>query len=530
MKSFFQKSLVLLAAIVGVWSSIKAQNEADALRYSTMVSLGTARTAGLAGAVSSLGADFGAASLNPAGFGLYNRNEVQLTMGFSVVSANTDYLGENAQAASVPFVLPSLSYVFTKPRWDIIDGKKVPAQTGVRSFSLAFGLNQVAGFRKETQVSAYNSQNSITQFFADQAKGQSAADLAFTNSYAGLAYAAGLIWADTSGPNVQWLPAVKGGNVQQTIITEEKGYINDWNVAGGVNIQDFVYVGAALGITDLKYSYSYFHQEDDINNIHQFDVADSTSFSNLEFNDVFRTKGTGIHGKFGLIIRPHDLIRIGLSFRTPTLLSLTDDYLALLTATFDNDANIYGLSEDDNPQGRFSYRLTTPYKATAGLTILLKKWGFVTGDFEITDYSTARLLRSNSATGGGNIVSFSSENQAIKDNFRFAFNYRAAAEFRISFLRLRGGYAHYGAPVRNELLQYVDYTTGKFQQLNGSTRLITGGIGIKLKSFYLDLAYIYETSKSRKLLYTIDNASSVEPEIITQKTSNSILLTTGFTF
>ena len=59
--------------------SANSQNETDALRYSYLNYNGTARYAGLGGAMGALGADMSAISMNPAGMGRYSRSDFSFT-------------------------------------------------------------------------------------------------------------------------------------------------------------------------------------------------------------------------------------------------------------------------------------------------------------------------------------------------------------------------------------------------------------------------------------------------------------------
>ena len=59
------------AMIIASTISVQAQTELDALRFSQTTITGTARSLGLAGATSAMGADLSAATLNPAGLGFY---------------------------------------------------------------------------------------------------------------------------------------------------------------------------------------------------------------------------------------------------------------------------------------------------------------------------------------------------------------------------------------------------------------------------------------------------------------------------
>ena len=63
-----------------------AQNEVDALRYSTQNLTGSARYSAMGGAFGSLGGEFSALSSNPAGIGMYQFTEFTFTPSFNVNS------------------------------------------------------------------------------------------------------------------------------------------------------------------------------------------------------------------------------------------------------------------------------------------------------------------------------------------------------------------------------------------------------------------------------------------------------------
>ena len=65
---------------------VNAQNESDALRYSTQNLTGTARYSAMGGAFGSLGAEFSALSSNPAGIGMYQVGELTFTPSFNLNS------------------------------------------------------------------------------------------------------------------------------------------------------------------------------------------------------------------------------------------------------------------------------------------------------------------------------------------------------------------------------------------------------------------------------------------------------------
>lgn len=496
-----------------------AQNEMDVMRYCQTTSAGSARSQAMGGAFSAVGADFSSTYLNPAGLGLYRKSEIMLTPGVKVISTGSNYLDGIGRDGASNFGFSNFGYVYTKD---------FNRESGFKSYNFAIGFNQIANFNRKIDVTAFNPYNSVSQTFADKAQGFTSAALNTNYGYPGLAFQAGMIIQDPNGGVTDWVPAVPGGNVEQRVQYGETGRQNEWNIAFSGNVDDFLYFGASVGIRDLKYKQEKFLLESDPDNLHYQDVADSTTFNYMDYYDVFTTRGTGFNARFGLILRPVDFIRVGMSVQTPTVYDLRDNYYTQIVGHFDNDPNSYQMPDDLNLPGQFSYRMTTPFTFTTGVMAMIGKMGFVSADVDLMDYTGSSLKVNNSP---GNIfTTFQNENKNIQDMFAFSYNYRLGAEFRLNALRFRGGYASYGSVLKNEFLEYYEYTSGNLTKIHGNRRLITGGIGFKQKSYYLDVAFVNDVSQDRQLFYTIADPAGYAPELINKKTINSILMTIGFTF
>jgi hypothetical protein len=108
-----------------------------------------------------------------------------------------------------------------------------------------------------------------------------------------------------------------------------------------------------------------------------------------------------------------------------------------------------------------------PQKVSAGATIFLSKYGFVTADLEYVDYESARFNSNNGAFGG--------DSPDVGRDLKSTFNLRTGLEGRFDILRARVGYAYFDNP----------YNTG-FEQ---SRDAISGGVGVLKNGFSADLTY-----------------------------------------
>jgi hypothetical protein len=500
-----------------------AQNEVDALRYMTNGLSGTARSIGAGGAFSAVGADFSATTLNPAGLGLYRRSDLMFTPRILFAGSEANYIGTQQSDSKSKFGFANIGYVANTriSKWNPETLAREEAQKGIKSYAISIGFNQVANFTRQTSISAYNTESSIADYFAGLASGRSINTVYAETGLAGAALNAGLI--DTSLTDVNYVAGPLGGQVQQDIVLLESGRTNEWSIGTAANIDDRIFIGATVGIQDLKYTQELYHDESDVNNVHRSYANDSTPFAALSYTNIFDTRGTGINLKLGVIFRPNDLLRVGISFASPTYIAMTDDYVYEITGNFDQNPTDYGLSEQS---GTFTYSFTTPYRVTAGAVLLLQKKGFLSADVEYLDYTGA----SYNKRGVGNTYNFIAENQSMRTLFGSAVNVRLGGELRFGQGRARLGYARNGQILNAENRNYIDYETGGTESLPGARHIFTGGLGIKQETFYLDIAYAQELSADRRLYYTVQDPTAYSPELIRKLTTGNFYMTIGFTF
>jgi hypothetical protein len=510
-------SLLVAALATLLALPLAAQNEIDVYRFSGGQVTGTARAVGVGGAFSAVGADFTSAWLNPAGLGLYKRSEFELTPSLHLNNNEWRYMGVDGSTSASRFGFSNVGYVIS----GVGNTSGTPGK--IKNWSIGIGYQQKSNYRRNTDLSVYNTENSITDYFAADAQGTNYQDIEAGYSPTSLAWWAVLI--DTLNSLTNYQPAVVGGNVQQNLRIEETGRSNQWAVSVAGNVDDRLYMGVTLGISDLRYLHDMRYTEEDINDVHRAWTTDSTPFNSLTYTDYYLTKGTGIDARLGVIYRPTDFLRLAASIQSPTWHSMKDRYLYEITARFDGSADTFG---DDEVQGYYNYNLVTPFRATLGAAFIYKKAGFLSADLDIIDYSTARL--SGGSPSSDNYYSFSTENKAVSDLYGMAYNARIGAELRLDIFRLRGGFATYSPQLKPEYRGYVDYPNGNTVDFRAGRNTVTGGVGIKQESFYLDLAFAHETTAERQLFYTVKDPTEYSPELYNKLISNRFLMTIGFTF
>lgn len=481
------KILSGLLAVIAV--SATAQNETDALRYSQISPTGTARFAALGGAFGALGSDFTTLSFNPAGIAFYRSSEISLTPSVFNSVSTSDYLGTQTKDNKLNFNFGSLGAVRTRIR------NKEGSTYGWLNFNFGIGYNRLNSFQNRVSIEGRNFSHSIADAFASQAYGTNYNDLQNTNSFdANLAWQTYVIDTAAGQTSIYSTPMGNYGQLQKLQATT-LGSMGETVIAFGGNYSNRLYLGATIGIPNIKYQLQKTYEETD-------DLDTIPNFISMKYNEQLKTSGNGFNLKLGVIYRIKDWVRVGAAFHTPTYFRLTD------TWSSDMSSKIYNQEfSATSPIGSFQYSLTTPLKAIASVGFIAGKAGLVSIDYEYVNYSTAKLNSSN--------YNFSAENKNVKDNYHGTGNIRIGTEWRYKIFSARAGYAIFGSPYSKTFK--IDNSTASF------------GAGFRTKGFYMDAAYLLNFSqKNRYNLYVLNSTTAASAEV--NNVAGSFMLTFGFRY
>lgn len=494
-------ALILLAFMGFGSSALYAQGIIDLVRYSRTSTGGTARIQALGGAGSAVGADFSAGLLNPAGFGLYRRNEVHATAGLFLVGNTAEYIGARNTGNRTSFSMPSLGLVYHQ---EVKGLGGAPAERGLKSFTIGFGYAQLENYNRQTTVSAFNPFNSLGDSFAYvSAYDQEQDFFLFPEEFDYRTFAAwNAFYIDTiPGQGFIYEPVAYDGQVQQSIDILERGRMNRWNLNIAGNFGDRVYVGFGINIDEFSYSFRQAFTEEDINN--RYTAASDTTFAGSVFSDQLEASGFGVGFSFGMIAQPLDFLRLAAAVHSPTWTSITEQYSADAVVLYDD-----GFSTGDGlQQGDYRYNMRTPLRATFGLMALIGQYGFISADVEYIDYSSATFTARRADQNDG-IDPFVDFDQVVDGQLTQAWNYRMGAELRMNRFYLRGGYSIFGNPYNEELDAYEDLATynpddGSAQLLSFSTTrtAISFGLGYRWKQYFVDATYVLQQSQDKFRMY-----------------------------
>ncbi len=479
---------------------LNAQSEIDALRYSQGLFGSTARSFGMGGAFGALGADFSTMSSNPAGIGLYRKSEFSFSLGFAGRKTESEFQGNSSSDGRFSFDIPNLGLVLAFPK---------TRNEGWKQFGFALGYHRTANFNSESTFEGKNTQNSLLDSFVEDiqsAGGATPNDLYnFFAFDADLAYQTYLLNDDTLNLN-QYTSVIPNGGAYQSHNVTTSGGMGEFSLGFGGNYNEKIIFGVTLAFPSLQYEEESVYEEKDTDQ--EINVADSLNFKSFRYDQSLRTTGNGFNAKFGVIVKPAEWIRVGAAIHTPTYYYMNDRYNSSMRSSFE-DGSAYSYS---SPEGTYSYNLTTPFKAIGSLAFVFGTMGLLSFDYELTDYSMAKLDASD--------YNFSSENKIIGRVYNdFASNFRGGLEVKYEKISFRAGAAYYSSPINS------DYTVKETDQHITS---FTGGIGYREKKFFFDIGYGHFVKSEGYSVYTL--ANEPVPAAKLDRTDNRVVTTFGFRF
>jgi len=476
--------ILILSLIISVPFAVKAQSEADALRYSILNFGGTARFSAMAGAFGAVGADFSTISTNPAGLGVYRKSEFTFTPSIFTKSSNATYNGQSESDINSNFNISNLGVVFTH---------KTNNNDAWKYVNFAVGLNSSDNFNNNTTIEGNNQTSSLMSLYCNKAQGNSIDNLDPFSTQ--LAFNTGLI--DTISAN-NYFSNVPIGNLLQRKVIEQSGSIKVLDFAIGANYNNKLFIGGTIEKSFITFNEQSTYTEKN-------GLIAPPDFSSFTLNENLNTSGSGINFKFGLIYVPIDIdiikVKIGAAVHSPTYYTMHDDWSSSMTSNFINE----NPNSANSPSGSFDYTLTTPMRTIGSLALQIGKIATLSADYEYVNYSQAHL---DSKT-----YKYFDENDSIQNNLTAASNIKIGAEVALGLFSLRCGYAIYGSP----------YTSSA---INGKRTSISGGCGIIDKKYFLDFAYVYSKSNVDYYLYDYPNMNAAS----VKNNSGNFLLTLGFKF
>jgi Long-chain fatty acid transport protein len=470
-----KKILVVVVALFTAVSSY-GQNEIDAFRFSRNDLQGTARAQGMGGAFGALGGDPTGIVINPAGIAVYRSSEISATMGLSNTKITTN---KNESQSVTKFDFDNISYVGYFPTGSDI----------AQSVNFGVTYNRLKNFDRHYTGFNGGRATSLTDFIAYTTEDYDSGSLGGANRFhSGAPWLSVLGW-NTYLINPNTSTSYKslldiGELVDSEIRTREKGYIDAYDFSVGTNMSDKFYFGLTFSLTDLYYQATSTYWED-------FHAG-----GGFALDSYVETTGSAYQLKLGVIYRPIDQLRLGVSYHSPTWYSLREISQASIIPNdiyYEENGGTHLASREDTPDDAYwNYQLRTPYSWTFSVAAVIGTNAILSLDYEIKDYSAMNLKDEHGYDRKG-------DNEIIDEDFKIASSVRLGLEYKVTpQLSGRLGYALIGNPYaddfKNAKVQAVASEIVPHYTIEGNVNYFTVGLGYRFTpQFYMDLAFVAKT-------------------------------------
>ncbi len=509
-----KRSLSVMAIILASALAVQAQNTSgillnrDIVPASSLLSLsqreavGTARSMGMGGAFTSLGADMASFGYNPAGFGMYQRDEISASLGLGITNAKNYNAYNTSDNNSVRFDVNNIGASF-----------KVYEGTGkLVAVNFAFGYNKTADYNYDMSYAGPATVSSLADAFADianangltiNADNKIADDRGYydydMNPYfwgAVMGYKAGLINKGTNG----WYPdeIAPGAQMSQYTNLRSRGSAGEFSFAFGFNINNIVYLGASLDVQSISREQTIYYEEYiGYEGARPNGTEYPYQLQDFRFAQSMNLNGSGVGAKFGIVVRPVEALRIGFAVHTPTYYSVAYRYSASLSSkALSAGNNPYGwevingsvYANESTPilqdGGDNRWCFTTPTRLLAGVSYAINRYAIISVDYQ---YDAYRALKWNYTP-----VDTGYTNDVFRNNVKGTHTVRAGVEAKpLPWLALRVG-GGYRTKLLRDNYDFVAFSEPVADRL----WYASAGLGFRLSEVTsIDLAYQYRNTR-----------------------------------
>ena len=441
------KRLLLILFLVNSLSPISYCQ--DVQRFSERHLMGTARYVGMGGAMTAVGGDPSAVMDNPAGLGLYRRNEITLSISETIDRTQQAEGIDTYQSAR--FAAPNVAtiWVWGNPN----------KQRGMIYSNVMLSANRLANFNREivakgTGLGMVPSICALTNGLDETFLQNKPWDDTEIGWLSILGYETYLInpQVDSLATDVlnqyQWTPAVDF--TEGSLSVSEVGYYDQYTLSWAGNISNQWYVGLSVNIPTLSYTKRTSHYETD-------------RFQSAELKSMYHLSGVGVSGTIGLIYRPIQALRVGASFHTPTMMSLS----------IQTEGDMYSTVEGKKYEaltpasGVVSSEMVSPLRTSVSVASQIGNKGLIAVQYdyahssEMEDVHTLRIGAEAQATRG---------------------------------LFLNAGYVYESSFMKNDpvwMLGYNEIRSDMDYRYTQSSQYLSAGVGYRSDAVVAQLAYQY---------------------------------------
>ena len=379
-------------------------------------------------AYSTFGNSYTATLFNPATLATAEKLTVTTSVGLNLYRNTTNYLSTETSSLKTQTNLSQFGLVYP-----------IKSDSSGRTFALSLGYNQSKDFNRIIEFTGYNSSGSFVNDLVVDGK-NIARNLLLSYPY----------YDPISGQYFEDR-TILNSNLQQSGSLISDGGLYNWSAGASYEFAHNVFFGASANYTIGTLQSNREFRETDINDVYSLattTIPDSNltaGFDSYYINDVVDWSYNGWDGRFGLLYKFFDFIRLGGSVKLPTTFVITEDHYFSGQSNFST-----GYTKTlDNPVISSEYTITSPFEFTAAASVNL--W-FITAAAEAsyTDYTQMRFSGDIDPTISAEI------NKQILTKYTQVFNLRAGAEFRLPFtgLSARAGFMYNPSPLADTPTEY----------------------------------------------------------------------------
>ena len=503
-----KKLFILVIGIISM-SISQAQNINDALRYSSGDIKGTARFQSMSGAFGALGGDLSAFSVNPAGSAVFTTSYASISLGIENNDNNISYFNGINELSNSSVNLNQGGGVFIF--------KNTDTNSLWKKFSLGINYDISKNYDDDWRANGTGN-TSIGEYFLANAQGLRLDEISalpgesttvayseigsafgYQNQQAFLGYDSYILEPDTFDDNNNtYTSNIEGNTFNQDYNYVATGYNGKISFNIGTQYGEDTYFGLNLNSHFLNY--------ERFTSLYESNTNENSTVREVLFDNTLSSNGSGFSFQLGGIFKLTNELRAGLTYESPTWMSIQDEttqYLETLVID-DTNSDFYKVVDPNIVNIFETYRLQTPSKITGSLAYVFGTKGLISFDYSRKDHSKTKFKPTSDRY-------FNQQNTIIENALTAASTYKIGGEYKLKQFSFRGGY-------RIEESPYVD--KNNIGDLTGYSL----GLGYNFGNTNLDVSY---SRSQQDINYQLYNTGLTNAATIDNSNSN-ITLTLGF--
>lgn len=491
-----RKRIVAIGIALLLWgfASIQciAQTLDDLVLYSLEDPTGSARAVGLGNALGAVGGDFAAMAGNPAGLGLYRGMEFSVTGALGGRTVRTRFIGNKQVVRKLVPGFEGASAIFS------IGVGGADRTKGLTRVNFGIGYNKLQSYRfHQSYGGEVTDGNSLLAAIASESNALGLVGNSLLRDRGGYmpydrqpwfptaAYGSYLMLDGNPAGTFKapWILNASGSvdeKLRQSAVVDMRGDLGEIDISLAFNVSHQFYFGVTMGIQRF---------EREVTTLLREETAEAKDSGLLygKFSAYDRARGKGINVKLGAIYRPIDPLRIGLSFHSPTFMSVNTRFSLRADGLYRNPDTKYGEPEVNDPvdssglyRGEYSY--ASPLRAQASVAYTFGKKGLVSVEYDMTYFPLMQFSGTDYARDNEDIAKYLLPTHEVRLGTEWFFGQLG--------LRLGGGFRT--SPYRSE-----EFSPRRWRLYLG------GGFGYYGRTFFLDFAYKHTIQPGEGYMYNM---------------------------